>query len=95
MPRNLSTEPGGAAMEMSRCCQLRERERIRLLSEQSKLPFWPGNDSRQHPPLRLERGKAGASLHHRTPAPWWRELPPDLLACPDARVLGFRRFVMH
>lgn len=93
MPRNLSAEPGGAAMEMSRCCQLKERERIRLLSEQSTLPFWPGADSRQHPRLRLEQGKAGASLR-RTPVPWRRQLPPDLPACPDAGVLGFYQFVL-
>ena len=68
MLRNLSAEPGG--VETSRCHQLKGRERISLLSERSELSFWPGADSRRHPQLRPERGKAGTSLH-RTPAPWW------------------------
>lgn len=75
------------AVQTSRCCQLKERERIRLLSAPSKLPFWPGAGSRRHLRLRLERGKAGASLHC-TPAPRWRHLPPNLPACPRAGGFG-------
>lgn len=47
MLHNLCVESGNVAMEMNRCCQLREWEQIILLSKQSNLPCRPKSDSAQ------------------------------------------------